>query len=47
MIALDRTYPDYGFSQHKGYPTSQHRQAIAQLGASDIHRHTFKLLSDK
>lgn len=44
MIALDRTYPDYGFSQHKGYPTSQHRQAIAQLGASDIHRHTFKLL---
>ena len=46
MIALDRTYPDYGFSQHKGYPTSQHRHAIAQFGASEIHRHTFKLLSD-
>ncbi len=46
MIALDRTYPDYGFSQHKGYPTSQHRSAIAQFGASDIHRHTFKLLPD-
>ena len=46
MIALDPTYPNYGFSQHKGYPTSQHRQAIAQFGASDIHRHTFKLLSD-
>lgn len=46
MIALDRIYPDYGFSQHKGYPTSQHRHAIAQFGASDIHRHTFKLLSD-
>ena len=46
MIALDHTYPDYGFSQHKGYPTSQHRHAIAQFGASDIHRHTFKLLSD-
>ena len=46
MIALDRTYPNYGFSQHKGYPTSQHRQAIAQFGASDIHRHTFKLLPD-
>ena len=46
MIALDRTYPDYGFSQHKGYPTSQHRHAIAQFGASDIHRHTFKLLPD-
>ena len=46
MIALDHTYPDYGFSQHKGYPTSQHRHAIAQFGASDIHRHTFKLISD-
>ncbi|RKU18964.1 ribonuclease HII [Candidatus Poribacteria bacterium] len=44
MIALDRTYPNYGFSQHKGYPTSQHRHAIAKFGASDIHRHTFKLL---
>ena len=46
MVALDRTYPDYGFSQHKGYPTSQHRQAITKFGASDIHRHTFKLLPD-
>ena len=46
MIELDRTYPNYGFFKHKGYPTSQHRQAIAQFGASDIHRHTFKLLPD-
>ena len=46
MIELDRTYPNYGFLKHKGYPTSQHRQAIAQFGASDIHRHTFKLLPD-
>ena len=46
MIALDRTYPHYRFRQHKGYPTSQHRQAIAEFGASDIHRHTFKLLPD-
>ncbi len=46
MIELDRTYPHYGFQRHKGYPTSQHRQAIAQFGASDIHRQTFKLLPD-
>ncbi len=46
MIELDRTYPHYGFQGHKGYPTSQHRQAIAQFGASDIHRQTFKLLPD-
>ena len=46
MIELDPIYPDYGFSRHKGYPTSQHRQAIAQFGASQIHRRTFKLLPD-
>ena len=46
MIELHRTYPNYGFLKHKGYPTSQHRQAIAQFGASNIHRHTFKLLPD-
>ena len=44
MIELDPLYPNYGFSRHKGYPTSQHRQAIAQFGVSDIHRRTFKLL---
>ena len=46
MIEFDRTYPNYGFPQHKGYPTAQHRQAIAQFGASTIHRNTFKLLAD-
>lgn len=46
MIELDRTYPNYGFSRHKGYPTSQHRQAIARFGVSDIHRRTFKLLPE-
>ena len=46
MIELDPIYPNYGFSRHKGYPTSQHRQAIAQFGTSEIHRRTFKLLSD-
>ena len=46
MIKLHHTYPNYGFLKHKGYPTSQHRRAIAQFGASDIHRRTFKLLPD-
>ena len=46
MVELDRTYPNYGFSQHKGYPTSRHRQAISEFGASAIHRRTFKLLPD-
>jgi len=46
MIEFHQTYPNYGFEQHKGYPTAQHRQAIALFGATAIHRNTFKLLSD-
>jgi ribonuclease HII len=46
MIEFHQTYPNYGFEQHKGYPTAQHRQAIVQFGVSAIHRKTFKLLSD-
>lgn len=46
MIEFHQTYPNYGFEQHKGYPTAQHRQAIAEFGVSAIHRNTFKLISD-
>lgn len=46
MIEFDETYPNYGFRQHKGYPTAQHRQAIEQFGTTAIHRNTFKLLPD-
>lgn len=46
MIEFHQTYPNYGFEQHKGYPTAQHRQAIAEFGISAIHRNTFKLLPE-
>lgn len=46
MDELDKIHPNYGFQKHKGYPTVQHRQAIAKYGVSEIHRTTFKLLSD-
>ncbi len=38
MIAYDQTYPGYGFARHKGYGTPQHRQALARLGPTPIHR---------
>ncbi len=41
MIDFDRTYPGYGFAKHKGYGTLEHREAIARLGLSPIHRHSF------
>jgi ribonuclease HII len=42
MADFDRTYPEYGFSKHKGYPTKTHREAIRKFGCSPIHRKTFK-----
>ena len=44
MHELDKLFPGYGFSQHKGYPTAEHREAIRRLGPSPIHRMTFRLL---
>ena len=42
MVDFDNTYPEYGFSKHKGYPTKAHREAIRKFGCSPIHRKTFK-----
>lgn len=42
MCAYDKLYPGYGFAVHKGYPTKEHRIALALMGASPIHRKTFK-----
>lgn len=41
MLMLDRAYPDYGFAQHKGYPTELHIEALKRLGVSRIHRKSF------
>ncbi len=46
MAAADTRYPGYGFSQHKGYGTRQHQQALKDLGASALHRMSFRPLQD-
>ncbi len=35
------TYPEYGFSQHKGYGTKKHYEALRSFGMCAIHRRTF------
>lgn len=42
MCALDKVYPEYGFSKHKGYPTKEHKLALMRYGPSPIHRKSFK-----
>lgn len=41
MVELDEQYPGYGLAQHKGYGTAAHRAALAELGASPVHRRSF------
>ncbi|MBI4234639.1 MAG: ribonuclease HII [Chloroflexi bacterium] len=41
MIELDARFPGYGLARHKGYPTAAHREALARLGPTPIHRHSF------
>jgi ribonuclease HII len=42
MIELDRAYPGYKFSRHKGYGTWEHLTCLQRLGPSPIHRHSFR-----
>lgn len=40
MIEMDEKYPQYGFANHKGYGTAEHRAALERYGPSPIHRRT-------
>ena len=44
MRDYDAEFPGYGFADHKGYPTREHRDAIRRLGPCRIHRRSFTLL---
>ena len=41
MVEFGKEYPQWGFERHKGYPTREHREAIAEYGLSPIHRRSF------
>ena len=41
MLELHRTYPQYGFDRHMGYPTAAHFAALEAHGASPVHRKSF------
>jgi len=41
MQRMHQCFPQYGFDQHKGYPTKQHLAALQLHGACTIHRQSF------
>ena len=42
MKELDNSFPEYGFKQHKGYPTKMHLEALESYGITLEHRLSFK-----
>jgi len=46
MVEADLRIPGYGLAGHKGYPTKSHKDALQRLGASPIHRHSFKPVAE-
>ena len=43
MEELDNQYPNYNWKQNKGYPTIEHKNAVAEFGMSPYHRKTFNM----
>ena len=43
MQQFDAQWPQYGFAQHKGYPTAAHQEALLNHGPCPIHRRSFNL----
>lgn len=41
MYDLDKLYPEYGFKNHKGYPTRKHYDALNKYGLIEGYRKTY------
>ena len=41
MYEIDEKHPEYGFKNHKGYPTKKHIEAINKYGLIDGYRKTY------
>ena len=46
MTKLDKEHPEYNWKVNKGYPTKDHREAIARCGVTPYHRMSFRLLPE-
>jgi len=46
MKNFDLIYPQYGFKNHKGYLTKEHKEAIMKYGLCEIHRFSYSLNID-
>lgn len=42
MVDLAQQFPGYGWERNMGYPTQEHRDALARLGVTPYHRRSFR-----
>ena len=42
MHGADERHPGWGFREHVGYSTPEHREAIMRIGVSPLHRMSFQ-----
>ena len=47
MEEIHKEFPMYNWKQNKGYPTREHREAIAKYGPSKYHRKSYRLLPNQ
>jgi len=50
MLRLHQRFPQYGFDEHKGYPTRAHLRALRRHGVCEVYRRSFgpvRLLLEK
>ncbi len=46
MLKYHEIFPEFGFDTHKGYGTKSHCEKIAEVGASPIHRASFRRVTE-
>lgn len=46
MYELDKEHPEYGFANHKGYPTKKHIEAINKYGLFEGYRKSYGPVKD-
>ncbi len=47
MIRLHEEYPHYGWDTNVGYPTTKHFEGLKEYGATELHRQSFNLRTNK
>ena len=47
MCKIHEEFPMYNWKQNKGYPTKEHREAIAKYGITKYHRKSFRLIPEQ